>query len=170
MVLIINNLVSMGYIKSVYGVKGWVDIKTNDQTVNSLANYSTWYLYKDNIIKQFEVLDSKVISNTLKVKFNGIEDRTQAYLLLGMEIKIPREKFKLLDKDEYYWVDLIGMEIKNLQNIFLGKVKNLISAGVHDVLVIEGLEKEILIPFVSRYVIDINLNDKKIICDWESYF
>lgn len=163
-----NNLVGMGYIKSAYGVKGWLNIKSNASSAKSLADYSRWYLCKDYLVKEVEVLDTHVVnSSSLRVKISGINDRDQANTIAGMEIKIPREKFKLLGKDEYYWVDLIGVEVRNLGNIFIGKVKNLIRSGCHDILVIDGLEKEILIPFVCNYIIDVNLKNNTIISDWK---
>ena len=69
-------------------------------------------------------------------------------------------------EDEFYWVDLVGMSVINRDNITLGKVKNLIETGAHDVLVVHGEYGEKLIPFVSHYIDNVNKDTQQIQVDW----
>ena len=93
----------------------------------------------------------KIVNGELQVKFEGIDDRDQAFTLRGYTIEIPRESFAPTEENEYYWADLVGMTVINKENIVLGKVSNLMETGANDVLMIKGEHGQILIPFVQLY-------------------
>ena len=69
---------------------------------------------------------------------------------------------------EYFWVDLEGLEVVNLQGESLGRVEELMRGGGADVLVVKGEEKERLIPFVAHYVLKVDREAKRITVDWEA--
>jgi len=72
--------------------------------------------------------------------------------------------------DEYYWTDLIGLEVVNLAGISLGHIENLFETGANDVLVVKG-ERERLIPLVfDRVVLNVDVIAKKMQVDWDSDF
>jgi 16S rRNA processing protein RimM len=105
------------------------------------------------------------------VQANGVDDRNTAELLRGVRIFIARSSFPTAGKDEFYWVDLMGLAVINREGVSLGTVKDLISTGPQTVMVIEaevdGKNQETLIPFVSVYVDDVSLADKRITVDWQ---
>ena len=108
----------------------------------------------------------KIVSGELQVKFEGIDDRDQAFALRGYIIEIPREEFAPTEEDEYYWADLVGMTVVNKDDIVLGKVINLMETGANDVLMINGEHGQILIPFVSNYIETVDTESKTITADW----
>lgn len=158
--------VAMGYIKGVFGIKGWVKIAANTEYSDSLLDYPEWLLSKDG--KTLTVIPEagKVTGDELQVKFEGIEDRNQAFALRGHTIEIPREAFAPTEEGEYYWADLVGMSVVNQDGIILGQVKNLLETGANDVLVIEGEFGQKLIPFVSQYVGEVDNQARSITVDW----
>ena len=110
--------------------------------------------------------NTRIVSGELQVKFEGIDDRDQAFALRGYTIEIPREEFAPTEEDEYYWADLVGMTVVNKDNIVLGKVTNLMETGANDVLMINGEHGQILIPFVSNYIETVDTEGKTITTDW----
>ena len=68
--------------------------------------------------------------------------------------------------DEYYWSDLIGLEVKNRDGLSFGRVENLLDLGPHQVLRVTGGEREVLIPFVAQYVDAVDVAAKLITVDW----
>ena len=81
----------------------------------------------------------------------------------------------MLSDGEYYWLDLIGLDVSNLQGESLGKVANLIDNGAHPILRVllqteldnsEVKPREYLIPFVEHFVPTVDLPNKKIVVDW----
>ncbi|MCP1659970.1 ribosome maturation factor RimM [Neisseria perflava] len=158
--------VAMGYIKGVFGVKGWIKISASTEYSDSLLDYPEWQLSKDG--KTLTVIPEagKVVGDELQVKLEGIDDRDQAFALRGYTIEIPREAFAPTEKDEFYWADLVGMSVVNKDGIVLGEVKNLLKTGANDVLVIEGGYGQKLIPFVSQYIESVDNNSRTITADW----
>lgn len=71
--------------------------------------------------------------------------------------------------DEYYWSQLTGLSVVNQQGIELGEVANLFETGANDVMVVKG-DKERLIPFTEFAVHEVDLDNKKIIVDWDADF
>lgn len=158
--------VAMGYIKGVFGIKGWLKIAANTEYTDSLLDYPEWQLRKDGKTLTVSVEAGKAVGDELQVKFDGIDDRDQAFLLRGYTIEIPRSEFAPTEEDEFYWADLVGMTVINQEGITLGLVKNLMETGANDVLVIDGEYGQKLIPFVSQYVGNVDADNKTITVDW----
>ena len=78
-------------------------------------------------------------------------------------------------KDEYYWADLIGLQVFNTHDEPLGRVLGLIATSANDVLRVgsaeegaQGKDRERLLPFVAAVVLDVNLQERRIRVDWEA--
>lgn len=162
----IQTWVAMGYIKGVFGIKGWVKIKADTEYVDSLLDYSKWQLRKNQHILTLELESSKIIGDELQIKFKGIDDRDAAMQLRGYTIEIAREEFAPTEENEYYWTDLIGMCVQNQNDEILGTVQNLMQTGAHDILVIDGAHGQKLIPFIEHYILSVNMSARLIIADW----
>lgn len=102
----------------------------------------------------------------------GLDDRNDAEALKGARVFVSRSAFPTPEPDEYYWIDLIGLNVVNRQGEFLGQVADLMTTGPHSVLrcvvpAAEGQDAvERLIPFVSAYIDSVSLADKRIVADW----
>lgn len=160
--------VAMGYIKGVFGVKGWVKIHTDTEYTDSLLDFPQWRLSKNGQIQTVTVAESKINGEELQVRFEGIADRNAAALLRGYTIEIDRASFADTEDDEYYWTDLIGLNVFNREQLNLGTVSSLMDTGAHDVLVVDGNYGRKLIPFVAQYIDEVNLAQQNICVDWGS--
>jgi 16S rRNA processing protein RimM len=103
---------------------------------------------------------------------DGLEDRNAAEALKGARVYVSRSAFPTPDEDEFYWVDLIGLDVLNKEGDALGKVVDLLDTGPNSVLRLEGeagedgKPVERLIPFVSAYIVSVSLADRRIVADW----
>ena len=160
--------VAMGYIKGVFGVKGWVKIHTDTEYTDRLLDFPQWQLSKDGQIQTVTIAESKINDDELLVRFEGIADRNAAALLRGYTIEIDRSSFADTEDDEYYWADLVGLTVFNREQLNLGTISSLMDTGAHDVLVVDGDFGRKLIPFVAQYIDEVNIPQKKICVDWGS--
>ena len=98
--------------------------------------------------------------------------RGAAEALRGCRIFVPRSSFPSTQPDEYYWVDLMGCEVVNREGVALGQVQDLLSTGLQSVLVLhqkqDGRTLERMIPFVSAYIDEVDLNGRLIRVDWQT--
>lgn len=161
------NLIDMGYIANAFGIQGWVKIKTATEYSDSLDEYAQVYLkLKDGTILSKKIEKSFARDGIFHAKLAGINDRDAAFALKGTIVAVDREEFPDLDDDEFYWVDLIGLNVINVQGESLGIVKDLMETGANDVLVAKLEQEERLIPFVAQYVVKVDMQNKQIIVDW----
>ncbi|HDH15727.1 MAG TPA: 16S rRNA processing protein RimM, partial [Gammaproteobacteria bacterium] len=74
--------------------------------------------------------------------------------------------------DEYYWSQLTGLRVENIQGLDLGLVTGFFETGANDVMVVKNckVDREHLIPFTKFAIIDVDLDDKKIVVDWDPEF
>ena len=169
--------VPVGKLNGLFGVKGWVKIFSNTQPKENILTYSPWYLKRDGQWQEFKVLSGKSHGKGVIAHLDGCDDRDIAATLIGSEIAIKREQLAKPASGEYYWNDLIGLLVKNLDGIELGSITSLLETGANDVMVLRGEKEETgkkrerLIPFIFEEVIqEVNLEQGFMIVDWDSDF
>jgi len=170
--------VEVGRIADAWGVKGWFKVLPHSASPEALFSSKRWYLLpSEQGAKAFSgamllrVREAREHSDTIVASAQEVDDRGAAEALKGARIFVRRSSFPTAGADEYYWVDLIGMEVLNREGLALGRVKDLLSTGPQTVLVVEYLEQgkpmERMIPFVSAYVDAVDLPGKIITVDWQ---
>lgn len=154
----------MGKIIGVFGIQGWVKIKTSSD-MNTLKHYKKLQLSNNSGVV-LEIEKSHIKNGIWFVLFKGIYDRNKAEELIGSMVAVNRNEFPDTDADEYYWVDLIGLKVINLQHELLGIVDSMMDTGASSVMVVKNEDSTRLIPFVSVYVTNVDMQNKQIIVDW----
>jgi 16S rRNA processing protein RimM len=173
-----SEMVVMGRVAVPYGVQGWVKIQTFTAQLDSLLDYPDWYLGKSGDDKnehgkadnwrECEVEAARVHSSSLIAKFVGCDDRNAAFALKGQEIAVSRDELPAPAADEYYWSDLEGLQVHNLDGLHFGQVQKLLATGANDVLVVQGGEgsPQRLIPFTNDAIKEVDLAAGKLLVDW----
>jgi len=159
----------MGRIVAPYGIYGWLKIQPDTEMLDGLLDYPDWWLGREGQWHKYEVETARVHSNTLLVKLKGVADRDAAFALKGRQVAVPREQLPEPEENAYYWSDLIGLQVKNLQDVDLGKVAELFETGANDVMLVKG-ERERLLPFIAQVVLDVNLDAGTMLVDWDAEF
>ena len=166
-----SKLLNAGTISGVFGVKGWIKVHSFTQPRENILRYLPWIVRKNDQTREIGVLSGQRHGNTVVACLEGISDRDAASALMGSEIWIPKEQLPEPGADEYYWNDLIGLDVETDTGVKLGKVDHLLETGANDVLVVIDGDKERLIPFVQKQtVLKIDLSVGQIIVDWDPDF
>lgn len=182
-----DDAIEVGRILDAWGVKGWLKVLPHSSDPEALFSSTSWFLQAPDpkfrpgfsafsgtvVIRVDEV---KTHSDSVVAKIDGLDDRTAAEALRGARIFLPRSVFPAASKDEYYWVDLIGLEVVNREGVALGCVRDLMATGPQSVLCVEyttvlqdgtKTTHERMIPFVSAYVDAVDIAGKRISVDWQ---
>jgi len=166
-------MVVMGRIAGPFGVLGWIKVLPFTEYVDGLLDYPVWWLGKgDGEWRQVKISECNVHGRTLTAAIEQCNDRTAAAQLKGLQIAIPRNQLPALarnGKDGYYWSDLIGLEVINLQGELLGEVTGLLETGANDVLQVQNQQAgaaERLIPFVAQVIVKVDLEAHRMTVDW----
>ena len=183
-----DDSVEVGRILDAWGVKGWLKIVPHSSQPEALFSAKLWFLQAPDPkfrpgfnafagTVTIAVDDAKTHSDSVVAKIDGLNDRNDAEALRGCRIFLPRSAFPKAAKDEYYWVDLIGLNVVNREGLSLGCVRDLMATGPNSVLCVEfqvaqqdGSSKtdERMIPFVSAYVDSVDIAGKLITVDWQA--
>jgi len=166
-----DELVVMGRVVAPYGVLGWLKIHPDTEALDSLLDYETWWMGNDDNWRELKVESAKVHNDVLVVKLQSIDDRDAAFACKGKQVAVPRASLPKLEGDEYYWSDLTGLNVKNLQNVEFGKITDVFATGANDVIVAKsdgGQER--LIPYIAQVILEVDLDAKTILVDWDEDF
>lgn len=164
-----DELVVMGRIAAPYGVKGWVKVHPYTEYLDNLLDYPIWRLGRADSWRPYRVLEGRPHNRYLLAELEGVSDRDAAERLRGLEIAVARAELPEPDEDEYYWDDLIGLEVVNTSGLSLGRVDGLLETGAHDVLRVVG-DRERLIPFTAPIVLEVDPSAGRIRVDWEAEY
>lgn len=168
-----EDLILVGYVSGAYGIHGWVRIRPYSVDADALLTAKTWWLDKPEL-HDVDSMQVKIHGEDVVAQLMGVSGRDAAEALKGATVQISRSHFPALSDDEYYWLDLIGLEVENLQGEHLGVVRDLMDNGAHPILRVqvpavveqEKPSPEMLIPFVDQFVKTVDRSAKKITVDW----
>lgn len=127
----------MGRIVAPYGVFGWLKVVPDTEAFDGLFDYDNWWLGKGDDWREMVVETAKVHNDVIVVKLKGIDDRDAALACKGKQIAVPRAQLPEAEENEYYWSDLIGLRVKNLQGIDFGLIVDVFETGANDVIVVK---------------------------------
>lgn len=174
-----SNLVNVGRITAVYGVKGWVKVHSYTEPQENLFEYHPWFLKTKHGVKKIEIDETRPHGDAFVAHIVGVDDRDLALQYTAADIAIERDLLPELDEGEYYWSQLEGLVVFTQfdgKRQRLGVVSKIMETGANDVLVVatdaESIDKrERLIPYVpEQFVLSVDLNAGEMLVDWDPEF
>jgi len=162
-----GHLVIIGKISGIYGVTGQLRIYSYTRPPENILSYSRWLVGREDAWVTMELLAGEKQDSRLIARLAGVNDRDSARPLIGRQIAVYRHQMPALAQGEYYWFDLIRLDVVNQDGKYLGKVTGIRETGANDVLVVEG-SRRYLIPVVfGHYILNIDLDGGQIRVDWD---
>ena len=167
----------VGKLGSTYGIRGWLRIYSSTEYAESIFDYQPWFLKIKGQWQPTELESWKHHNHELIAKLKNVNDRETAQSLANIEIGVDLSVFPQLEEGDYYWHDLIGCNVVNLEGYAMGTVTEMMETGSNDVLVVRANSKdafgkqERLIPFLYEQVVKrVDLTTKVIEVDWDAGF
>jgi 16S rRNA processing protein RimM len=179
-----DDAIEVGRIVDAWGLKGWIKVLPFASDPQALFSSRSWFILPS---EKYGVTRPAAAAGTLptllritQVKDHGdvvvalaqeLPDRSAAEAMRGARVFVGRASFPTPQPDEFYWVDLIGLDVVNREGSALGKVIGLLDTGPHSVLRVmpdteTAVDAERLIPFVAAYVDAVSLERRRISVDW----
>ena len=150
-------------IQAHQGLKGWLKIYSYSETSEKFSKYSYFFISnEENNYIQLKV-EKIIFDKNIKIKFENYNSREELEKYIGKYLYIENDQLDELEENQFYWEELIGLEVYLENDDKIGVVSDIIETGSNDVLVIQG-NKEYLIPYLyGESIKKISLKDKKII-------
>ncbi len=168
--------VIVGEITSVYGIKGWVKVRSFMQEPAAIFQFAHWQLADKSQQRPRSVVavDAyRAHGKGFVAHIKGCDDRDSATHYVHLDIAVNKAMLPALSDDEVYWADLEGLLVVNLKDEKLGVVASLMETGANAVLVLKPCEggadqQERLIPYVLDHVVkQVSVEEGRIVVDWE---
>ena len=168
-----SGFVVLGKIVGAYGVQGWVRVHPFADDPRAWGKLQAWWLGTEGSPaapwREVALKRARVHLGALVAQLEGVADRNAAEALKGTLVGVPREALPSAGDNEYYWDDLIGLDVFNVRDVRIGQVEGLIETGANDVLCVRGDDgREHLLPFVAATVLDVDLAARRIRVEWET--
>jgi 16S rRNA processing protein RimM len=165
-------MIVLGRIVAPFGVQGWVRVHPFGDDPESWRKMPQWWLSTDAEAPadrwQMRGLEAvKLHGDGVVAKLAGIDDRDASEALGSCYFGAPREALPAPTPNEYYWADLVGLAVRNLQDQQLGRVESLIETGANQVLVVVDGERQRLLPFVEHVVTMVDVAGGLVRVDWD---
>ena len=156
--------ICVGVISGSHGLKGYVKIKSFMVNPGDLAGCGP--LTDKNGTKSFVIDLISINQRGLVAKLSGIADREASEAVKGMELYLSRDLLPHLEEDEFYYADLVGLEVKNTNGEMIGNVKMVDNYGAGDIIEVDLLNGGTEMYKISPEVVpEIDLKDGYIIVD-----
>ena len=170
-----DDLVVIGKIGAVHGVRGEVKVHSFTESMDSLLDYPLWQLRRGKEIKQVKLASGRLQGKSLVAKIEGLDDRELARTLTGYEICVQRSELPELIGDDFYWHQLVGLKVINQDQHVFGIVDHLLETGANDVLVVKPSadsldDRERLLPYTQQCVQSVDLTANEIRVEWDVDF
>jgi len=193
--------IEVGRIMGAWGIKGGLKLKAFAADPQALFSTKRWYIEPGEargplLLKPvsrpapntasaglplrprlLKVVQAREQGDSVVATVQDIEDRDAAHALAGWRVFVPRTSFPTPAEGEFYWVDLIGLDVVNREGVPLGTVTGLLETGPHCVLQLQAPDGDTLadggqrmIPFVDAYVLSVDLPGRRITVDWDASY
>ena len=163
-----ENFVPLGRVGAPFGILGWNHFVLYADSPKMWLQMPIWWLgdsrngFKEIAQKKLEMRNKKWI-----VHIQNAQNRNVATLFEGLLLGAPLCQLPQLGNDEFYWEELVGMQVVLPNKDILGNVAELIESPANAVLVVKNNQKTHLLPFVKSVILSVSRSEKKITAEWD---
>lgn len=155
----------VGKVHGAFGVRGWIRVQSFTEVPTDILSYQPWLMGG----REYRVLEGKPHGQGLVARLAEVEDRDLAQAMHGLDIAVPESELPPAEEGEYYWRDLLGLEVKTSEGVSLGVIDSMMETGSNDVMVVKG-ERERLLPWIDSTLVTVDLKAGVVTVDWDPEF
>lgn len=157
-----EDFLRVGVIANTHGVHGEVKVFPTTDDITRFKKLKTVQLDTGRELKELKIAGVKYFKNMAILKFEGIDNINDIEKYKGKDLLITREQAVPLSADEFFICDLIGCQVVTEDGAKVGELTEVLQTAANDVFVVQGREKEILVPYIDDCVKDISIEEKKV--------
>ncbi len=158
-------LILYGKITKKHGLSGELKVLPFSKNLSTFKNLNKIYIELDPDKKpvEYKIAKKRFHKNFAIVRFEGVNTPEESDKIVNKQLLIDESQLSELDENEFFWFDLIGLEVYTNRNEYIGKVSDLLDNGAQEILIVRDDKREVLIPFVEKFIMETNMEESKII-------
>lgn len=151
-----SNLVRVGRVGKAHGIKGELKVRPDFGLPEDFRHFAEVSLVdpETDARRDYKVSRCRPLAKIVVLQLDGIDDRTTAEALNGAEVWIDKKSLPDLAAGDYYWHDLVGLQVVTEDGRKLGRVETILATGGHDILVVLDGGREYLIPLRKEFLLN----------------
>lgn len=152
-----------------HGVRGEIALRPYNLEGDGLADVVlplSVSVVRESSRRELSLLSVRASNDVLLVRLEGVETREQAAALTNAELWVPRSALPELEEDEFYVEDLLGCTVVDVDGRTRGTVCATFWNGAQDIMTIEGPDGELLVPAVSEFIREVDLDARRLVVDF----
>jgi 16S rRNA processing protein RimM len=160
------SFVVVGQVRKPHGIRGEVRVEILTDYPERIVQRDHLYLahaHSPDEVDKYPLEAVRPHKGILLIKLEGVDDRDAAEELRGMLVQVPFEEAVPLEEGEYYYFQLIGMDVETESGEWLGRVADVVEAGAHDVYLVRGPRGEVLLPAVEDVILELDIEAEKMV-------
>jgi len=159
-----EELVRIGEIVNTHGIHGRLHVRYHNEDTRGFLAYKRLLLkHPRGRLEVLEVTEARIHRKSIIVQLRGVNTLDQAEHLVGKPLFVERASLPELEEGEYYWTDLIGMDVVTTETEVVGQIVRIVRTGANDVLVVGQGRKELLIPATEEVVKEVDLVSRRLV-------
>ncbi|UCF72023.1 MAG: 16S rRNA processing protein RimM [Deltaproteobacteria bacterium] len=160
----LRDLILIGHVIRPHGLTGLLRIVSYAQSKETFLEAGSVFLIKgENDLYEKKVVSIRPHRLFYLLKLSGLNSIDQAEIFRGAGVFIRKDSLVKRDEDEFFWHELLGLEVYLVTGQYLGVLKEIFPTGSNDVYVVENQGKEFLIPAIHQVVKEINIAQKRMV-------
>ncbi|WP_131776473.1 ribosome maturation factor RimM [Legionella impletisoli] len=165
-----NDWVIVGRFGRPHGIKGLITVNSFTEPRENILRYTDWHGFINGQWQPLPLTQVEMQNKCILARVEGYAEREQVASLTNVDIGVRSEALPVLPPGEYYWHQLIGLNVVNSQGLHLGLVTEIMPTGSNDVLVVVG-QKRHLIPYLpERVILNVDEQNRVITVEWDEDF
>lgn len=157
-------LIPVGKIIGPHGIRGLLKVYSYSGNLESLHSARTITLKAPGgETREVGIKSAALHAGKIILGLRDFDDINQVLPLVGNEICLLRSQLPKPDEDEYYWCDLIGLEVVTNDGTLLGSITDIFDNGSSDIYVVRGPEREYLVPAIASVVGTVDLEARRMV-------
>jgi len=156
------NRIAVGVVRKPHGIRGGVKVTLYNIDLGWLQNMEQLFVRSGNKWNPMRIQTAQGHADDAIIQFAEIKDRTEAEAYRGAYLYLDKADLPELQENEFFIDDLKGCQVFDEKDDLVGEVKDILTPGAHEVLVVSGGEDEILIPVVEAWIMTIDLEARRI--------
>ncbi len=160
----LRDLILIGHVIRPQGIAGLLRIVSYAQSRETFFQAGSVFIDKGHSeFEERKVIDIKSHGSSYVLRLSGLNSIEQAEIFRAARIFIRKDSLIKRDEDEFFYYELLGLNVYLSTGQYLGVVKEIFPTGSNDVYVVESQEKEYLIPAIHQVIKEINIAQKRIV-------
>lgn len=158
-------LVLVAKLGRTHGVRGALKLHPFTEDPSSILDFKQWFMRLPRRewqpIRDFSL---RPLGKGFLIHFKHLTNPEDAQRYVNAELAVPRTELPNSDEAPY-WIDLIGVHVRNTNGVEFGQIQEIMETGANDVMVIKG-KQEHLVPYLKQVIVSLDLPNKQMVVDW----